>query len=230
VSVSTVNANAGGTGTICDVQGNVAPPAGDGASSGAGNAVNQFVGAASSFGPATNAQQSVPGAATPSTPGMLQSNGGGVSTPALLTATAIPNARVQDNACNSSAGAAVGSAGNPLAPDGTNPVDYYYLGLGQSNGASSPQPGLDLSLGPQGNDRRLDRIDQFSLATDQVFAETGGAMLDEIPYGGDVAGNGLWQAESTPASDGTDLTDQLQRQLLDELTGAPLGTLDSSPE
>ena len=74
---------------------------------------------------------------------------------------------------NSGADAAVGRVSYLADSDSTHLVDYYYLGLGQIDDVSSPQPGIDYNLGHKTATANLDRVDQFNRATDQVFAEIG---------------------------------------------------------
>ena len=129
---------------------------------------------------------------------------------------------------NSGADSAVGRVSYLADSDSTQLVDYYYLGLGQIDKVSSPQPGINLNLGHQNGSGQLDRVDQFNRATDMVFAKIGGANLDEIQYGYDVSGNELWQAQPTAASNGVYLDKLYGYNSLNELTGSAQGTLNSS--
>ena len=189
--------------------------------------VNQVADTYNGFGMLTEEQQSVSGAVTSSTPAVLYSYANGTATPTRLTGITYPNGRVLTYGYDPGADIAVGRVSYLADSDGTQLVDYYYLGLGQIDDVSSPQPGIDLNLGQKGSNGQLDCVDQFNRATDMVFAENGG-NIDEIRAGYDVSGNELWQANPTAAANGVGLDELFTYNALNELTSATRGTLNST--
>jgi YD repeat-containing protein len=198
-------------------------------SGGAANILNQVADAYNGFGLLTEEQQSVSGAVTAGTPAVLYGYSTSTATPTRLTSVTYANGRVLTYGYNSGADSAVGRVSYLADSDSTQLVDYSYLGLGQIDDVSSPQPGIDLNLGHQNGNGQLDRVDQFNRATDMVFAKIGGgANLDEIQSGYDVSGNEVWQAQPTAASNGVYLDELFGYNALNELTSAARGTLNTA--
>ena len=84
--------------------------------------------------------------------------------------------------------------------DGTQLVDYYYLGLEPDRRRELRRSRASTSISAKRTaPANWTDVDQFNRATDMVFAEIGGgANLDEIQYGYDVSGNDLWRGPSRP--------------------------------
>jgi len=194
-------------------------------SGGSGNIVNQVADSYNTFGLLADEKQSVSGSVTSGTPDVHYAYADGTATPTRLTSITYPNGRELDYGYSSGTDAAVGRVSYLKdSNNSTHLVDYYYLGLGQIDKVSSPEPGIVLDLGHKGTGGQLDRVDQFNRVTDQIFAETGG-NIDEIKYGYDISGNRKWKIEQTAADNSVYLDELYGYNALNELTSTARGQL-----
>ena len=197
-------------------------------SGGTANIVNQVSDPHNGFGLLTEEQQSVSGEVTVGTPAVYYSYSTDSATPTRLVSMTYPNGRILTYGFDTGTDDAVGRVSYLADSDGTVLAQYRYLGLDQIDYVNNPEPGVALDLGQKNNSGQLDNVNQFNRATDMVFADLGGANLDELKYGYDVSGNNLWEAQPTATANGAALDQLFGYDALNEVTSAEQGTLNGT--